>query len=218
MKLQNKSFHKSWINNVQKRENDISSNLNNNKYILKIIFLSLIILSVIIVLKWWQKVPNKEILNLGHGQNTNQTDTLLKPIILFKNKNNSVFTLKSIEAKRNASNSAIIILKKPEGYYKLSNKKDIYFYATKGILDNNKQILELIKNVIIESPKGTKFYTKNLTYIVNNNIIKSDDAVTVNGNWGSINGKGFIYNLDDSNIRLKGRPVLSLSNNKGNIK
>ena len=65
MKLQNKSFHKSWINNVQKREKNISSNLSNNKYILKIIFLSLIILSVIIVLKWWQKVPNKEILHLG---------------------------------------------------------------------------------------------------------------------------------------------------------
>lgn len=218
MKLQNKSFHKSWISNVQKREKDIVNNLNNNKYILKIIFLSLIILSFIIVLRWWQKVSNQEILDLGQGQYTNQTDTLVKPIILFKNKNNSVFTVKSTEAKRDILNSTIIILEKPEGHYKLSNEKDIYFYATKGILDNNKQILELIRNVIIESSKGTKFYSNSLAYIVDNNIIRSEDAVTVKGNWGSLSGKGFIYNLDSSNIRIKGRPVLSLSNKKGNIK
>ena len=111
----------------------------------------------------------------------------------------------------------IIILEKPEGHYKPSNEKDIYFYATKGILDNNKQILELMENVVIESSKGTKLYTNKLIYIVENNILSSNDNVTVDGSWGKLNGQGLIYNLEESTVILKGRPQLSLYNNKGNI-
>ena len=216
MKLQNKSFHKSWVNNLQNRENDTTKKFNINKYILKIVLISLIILSITIIIRWWQKVPNKEILNIDKDQKINQPDTLVKPIILFKNKNNSIFTIKASEAKKDISNSAIIILKQPEGHYKLSNEKDIYFYAAKGILDNNKQNLELIENVIIESSKGTKFYTNKLTYIVETNILSSNDNVTVDGSWGKLNGQGLIYNLEESTVILKGRPQLSLYN-KGNI-
>ena len=217
MKLQNKSFHKSWVNNLQNRENDTTKKFNINKYILKIVLISLIILSITIIIRWWQKVPNKEILNIDKDQKINQPDTLVKPIILFKNKNNSIFTIKASEAKKDISNSAIIILKQPEGHYKLSNEKDIYFYATKGILNNNKKILGLKNNVIIESSRGTKIFTNELNYIVDTNIVSSKEDITVNGNWGSLNGKGFIYNIENSTINLKGRPLLSLSNHKGNI-
>ena len=217
MKLQNKSFHKSWINNIQKREKDTTKNIIFNKFILKIIFVALIILSILIVLRWWQKVPNKEILNLDKQQNFNQPDTLVKPTILFKNKNNSVVTVKAYEAKRDIKNLTIVILEKPEGHYKLSNEKDIYFYATKGILNNNKQILELMENVNIQTSKGTEFFTDKITYFVNENILSSDDSITVEGNWGTLNGIGLIYNIENSNVIIKGRPQLSLNNIKGNI-
>ena len=217
MKLQNKSFHKSWIRNVQNREKNTTKNLSIKKYILKFIFLSLIILTSIIVLRWWQKVPNNEILDIDKEHNINQTDALIKPIILFKNKNKSIVTVKASKANKDVQDSTIIILEKPEGHYKPSNEKDIYFYAAKGILDNNKQNLELIENVIIESSKGTKFYTNKLIYIVETNILSTNDNVAVDGSWGKLKGKGLIYNLEESTIILKGRPRLSLNNNKGNI-
>ena len=217
MKLQNKSFHKSWISNVQNREKNTTKNLSIKKYILKIIFLSLIILTSIIVLRWWQKVPNNELLDINKEQNINQPDALIKPVILFKNKNKSIVTVKASKANKYITDSTIILLEKPEGHYKPSNEKDIYFYATKGILDNNKQILELIENVVIESSKGTKFYTNKLIYIVDNNILSSNENVTVDGSWGKLKGKGLIYNLEESTLILKGRPQLSLYNNKGNI-
>ena len=217
MKLQNKSFHKSWISSVQNRERNTTKTLSIKKYILKIIIISLIILTSIIVLRWWQNVPNNEILDIDKEQNLNQPDALIKPIILFKNKNKSIVTVKAAKANKNITDSTIIILEKPQGHYKPSNEKDIYFYATKGILDNNKQILELMENVVIESSKGTKFYTNRLIYIVDNNILNSNDNVTVDGSWGKLNGKGIIYNLEESTIILKGRPQLSLYNNKDNI-
>ena len=217
MKLQHKSFHKSWISSVKNREKDTTKNFSINKFILKIIFISLIILSFLIVLRWWQKVPNKEILDLDKGQNLNQPDTLVKPTILFKNKNNSVFTVKAYEAKRDIKNLTIVILEKPEGHYKLSNEKDIYFYATTGILYNNKQILELMENVNIQTSKGTEFFTDKLTYFVNDNILSSDDSISVEGNWGTLNGIGLIYNLENSTVIIKGRPQLSFYNIKDNI-
>jgi len=217
MKLQNKSFHKSWISNVQNREKNTTKNLSIKKYILKIIFLSLIILTSIIVLRWWQKVPNNELLDINKEQNINQPDSLIKPVILFKNKNKSIITVKASKANKDITDSTIILLEKPEGHYKPSNEKDIYFYATKGILDNNKQILELIENVVIKSSKGTKFYTNKLIYILETNILSSNENVTVDGSWGKLDGKGLIYNLEESTVIIKGRPQLSLYNNKGNI-
>ena len=217
MKLQNKSFHKSWISSVQNREKNTTKNLSIKKYILKIIFLVLIILTSVIVLSWWQSVPNNEMLDIDKEQNINQPDALIKPIILFKNKSKSIITVKASKANKDITDSTIILLEKPEGHYKPSNEKDIYFYAAKGILDNNKQNLELIENVIIESSKGTKFYTNKLIYIVETNILSSNDNVTVDGSWGKLNGQGLIYNLEESTVILKGRPKLSLYNNKGNI-
>ena len=217
MKLQNKSFHKSWISSVHNREKKTTKNLSIKKYILKIIFFSLIILISIIVLRWWQKVPNNEMLDIDKEHNINQPDALIKPIILFKNKNKSIVTVKASKANKDIADSTIIILEKPEGHYKPSNEKDIYFYATKGILDNNKQILELIENVVIKSSKGTKFYTNKLIYIAETNILSSNENVTVDGSWGKLDGKGLIYNLEESTVILKGRPQLSLYNNKGNI-
>jgi len=217
MKLQNKSFHRSWISSVQNREKNTTKNLSIKKYILKIIFLLLIILTLVIVLRWWQSVPNNEILDIDKEQNINQPDALIKPTILFKNKSKSIITVKASKANKDITDSTIILLEKPEGHYKPSNEKDIYFYAAKGILDNNKQNLELIENVIIESSKGTKFYTNKLIYIVETNILSSNDNVTVDGSWGKLNGQGLIYNLEESTVILKGRPKLSLYNNKGNI-
>ena len=100
----------------------------------------------------------------------------------------------------------------------MSNKKDIYFYSTKGILDNSKGILELIENVIVKTSEGTKFVTNKLLYSNKKNIVTGEDTINIDGDWGTLNWKGFNYNLDSSIIILKGRPKLSLYNNKGNNK
>jgi LPS export ABC transporter protein LptC len=190
MKIQNKSFHKAWINNIQSREKTNSNNFNIYKYVLKIIIILLILFTILIIFRWWQKIPNVEILDLNLKQSLEESDTLIKPILLFKNKNNKVITVEALTAKKNISNSQIIILEKPQGRYQLSNKKNIYFYSTKGILDNNKDLLELIGNVVVNSSKGTNFLTKKLLYTMKENIITSDDIITLNGSWGKLVGKG----------------------------
>ena len=217
MNIQDKSFHKAWINNIQSREKINNNNFNIYKYALKIIIILLILFTVLIVFRWWKKIPNVEILNLNLEQSLKESDTLIKPVLLFKNKNNKVITVEALTAKKNISDSKIIILEKPQGEYQLSNKKNIYFYSSKGILDSNKDLLELLGNVVVNSSKGTNFLTNKLLYTMKENIITSDDIITIDGSWGKLVGKGFKYNIENSIISLRGRPKLSLNNNKGNI-
>ena len=218
MKIQDKSFHKAWINNIQSREKISNNSINIYKYILKIIIILLMLFTLLIIFIWWQKIPNVEILNLDLEQSLKESDTLIKPILLFKNKNDKVITVEALTAKKNISNPKIIILEKPQGNYQLSNKKNIYFYSSKGILDSNKDLLELIGNVVVNSSKGTNFLTNKLLYTMKENIITSNDIITVDGSWGKLVGKGFKYNIENSMLSLGGRPKLSLNNNKGNIK
>ena len=218
MKIQDKSFHKAWINNIQSREKKNSNNFNIYKYVLRIIIILLILFILLIIFRWWQKIPNVEILDINLEKNLEESDTLIKPILLFKNKNNKVITVEALTAKKNISNSKIIILEKPQGHYQLSNKKNIYFYSSKGILDSKEDLLELIGNVVVNFSKDTNFVTNKLLYITKENIITSDDIITVNGSWGKLVGKGFKYKIENSIISLKGRPKLSLNNSKGNIK
>jgi LPS export ABC transporter protein LptC len=217
MNIQDKSFHKAWINNIQSREKINNNNFNIYKYVLKIIIILLILFTVLIIFRWWKKIPNVEILNLNLEQSLKESDTLIKPILLFKNNNNKVITVEALTAKKNISDSKIIILEKPQGEYQLSNKKNIYFYSSKGILDSNKDLLELLGNVVVNTSKGTNFLTNKLLYTMKENIITSDDIINVDGNWGKLVGKGFKYNIENSIISLRGRPKLSLNNNKGNI-
>ena len=217
MNIQDKSFHKAWINNIQSREKINNNNFNIYKYVLKIIIILLILFTVLIIFRWWKKIPNVEILNLNLEQSLKESDTLIKPTLLFKNNNNKVITVEALAAKKNISDSKIIILEKPQGEYQLSNKKNIYFYSSKGILDSNKDLLELLGNVVVNTSKGTNFLTNKLLYTMKENIITSDDIINVDGNWGKLVGKGFKYNIENSIISLRGRPKLSLNNNKGNI-
>ena len=218
MKTQDKSFNKAWINNIQSREKNNNNNFNIYKYVLKIIIIFLLLFTILIIFRWWQKIPNVKTVNLNLQKSLEESDTLIKPILLFKNKNNKVITVEALTAKKNISNSKIIILEKPQGKYQLSDKKNIYFYSSKGILDSNKDLLELIGNVVVNSYKGTNFLTNKLLYTMKENIITSNDIITVDGSWGKLVGKGFKYNIENSIISLRGRPKLSLNNYKGNIK
>ena len=101
--------------------------------------------------------------------------------------------------------------------FRSSNKRNIYFYSIKGILNSNKRILKLIENVEIISSDGTKLFTDNIIYNYKNNIINGEDEVTLDGQWGILKGKGFSYNLKSSIIKLKGNPKLSLYNNRGKV-
>ena len=139
----------------------------------------------------------------------------MSPKLLIQNKSNEPITIEAFLAKKSVENPNIIILKNPKGQYKLSNKRNIYFYSIKGILNSNKGILKLIENVEIISSDGTKLFTDNIIYNYKNNIINGEDEVTLDGQWGILKGKGFSYNLKSSIIKLKGNPKLSLYNNRG---
>ena len=218
MKSKDKVFHQTWLRNIQKR--DVKQIKKNNVYksILKIVLILLIIFTLLIINKWRQKVPSIELLNINKVQELYQPDTLVNPKLLFKNKSNEPIIIDAFKAKKDIKDPNIIILEKPKGYYKLSNKKNIYFYSAKGILNSNKGILKLIESVKIESSDGMTLMTNNIIYNTENNIVNGEDKVILYGEWGILKGKGFSYNLKNSIINLSGNPKLSLYNNKGHIK
>ena len=215
METKNRTFHNTWHKNIQ---NNDAQNINKKsiyKSILKIIFLLLLIFSVLIIYRWSKKIPDIELLSINKAEYLFQPDTLLSPKLLIQNKSNEPITIEAFLAKKSVENPNIIILEKPKGQYKLSNKRNIYFYSIKGILNSNKRILKLIENVEIISSDGTKLFTDNIIYNYKNNIINGEDEVTLDGQWGILKGKGFSYNLKSSIIKLKGNPKLSLYNNRG---
>ena len=215
MDTKNRTFHNTWHKNIQ---NNDAQNINKKsiyKPILKIIFLLLLIFSTLIIYRWGKKIPDIELLSINKAEYLFQPDTLLSPKLLIQNKSNEPITIEAFLAKKSVENPNIIILEKPKGQYKLSNKRNIYFYSIKGILNSNKRILKLIENVEIISSDGTKLFTDNIIYNYKNNIINGEDEVTLDGEWGILKGKGFSYNLKSSIIKLKGNPKLSLYNNRG---
>ena len=218
MKTQDKSFHKTWQQNLKKYENKHINKTNVYKTVLKIVLLLLIIFTLLIVYQWTQKIPDVELLDINTEQILYKPDTLYNPKLLIKNKDNEPIVIEAFQAEKDAENSNIIILEKPKGHYKLSNKENIYFYSIKGVLNSNGGILELIESVKIKSSDGMNLITSNIIYNFKNNLISGQEQVTVDGKWGILKGKGFSYNLESSIINLKGRPKLSLYNNKGIIK
>ena len=217
MKTQDRAFHKNWQKNIQKNDGNNIIKRNFYKPFLKIVLLLLIICTVIIVYKWGNKISDVEILNINQEQSIYQPDTLLSPKLLIKNKSNEPITIEALRAKKDVEDSNIIILESPKGNYKASNKKNIYFYSVKGILDSNKSMFKLIESVIIESQDGINLTTNNIIYNIKNDMVSGEDKVIVIGKWGILKGKGFSYDLKKSIIRLKGNPRLTLYN-KGKTK
>ena len=218
MEKKNQTFHNTWHKNIQ---NNDTQNINKKsvyKPILKIISLLLLIFFTLIIYRWSKKIPDVELLSINKAEYLFQPDTLLSPKLLIQNKSNEPITIEAFLAKKSVENPNIIILEKPKGQYKLSNKRNIYFYSIKGILNSNKGILKLIENVEIISSDGTKLFTDNIIYNYKNNIINGEDQVILNGKWGTLKGKGFSYNLKSSIINLTGNPKLSLYNNRGIVK
>ena len=218
MKTQDKSFHKTWHQNLKKYDSKHINKTNVYKTVLKIVLLLLIIFTSLVIYRWTQKIPDVELLDINTEQILYKPDTLFNPKLLIKNKYNEPIIIEAFQAEKDSENSDIIILEKPTGYYKLSNKKNIYFYSIKGVLNSNRGILELIENVKIISSDGMNLITNNIIYNFKNNIVSGQDQVTLDGEWGILKGKGFSYNLESSIINLKGRPKLSLYNNKGILK
>ena len=218
MEKENRTFRNTWHKNIKKNN---AQNINKKsiyKPILKIIFLLLLIFSTLIIYKWSKKIPDIELLDINKSAYQYQPDTLLSPKLLIQNKSNEPITIEALLAKKSAKDSNIIILEAPKGHYKLSNKRNIYFYSIKGILNSNEGTLKLIENVEIKSSDGTELFTDNMIYNYKNNIINSKDPVTLDGKWGILKGKGFSYDLKSSIINLIGNPKLSLYNNRGIVK
>ena len=204
--------HKNWQKNIQKNDGNNIIKRNVYKTIFKTVLLLLIICTVILVYKWSNKIPDVEILNINQEQSIYQPDTLLSPKLLIKNKSNEPITIEALRVKKDAEDSNIIILESPKGHYKASNKKNIYFYSVKGILDSNKSMFKLIESVIIESQDGINLTTNNIIYNIKNDMVSGEDKVIVIGKWGILKGKGFSYNLKKSIINLRGNPRLTLYN------
>ena len=217
MKTQGRAFHQNWQKNIQKNDGNNIIKRNFYKPILKIVLLLLIICTVIVVYKWGSKIPDVEMLNLNKEQSIYQPDTLLSPKLLIKNNSNEPITIEALRAKKDVEDSNIIILESPKGNYKASNKKNIYFYSEKGILDSNKSIFKLIESVKIESQDGINLTTNNIIYNIKNDMVSGEDKVILIGKWGILKGKGFSYNVENSILHLRGKPKLTLYN-KGKVK
>ena len=212
-----KSFYKSWDkkNNNYKKE-DLEKN-NIYKSILKYFLPILIIGILILLIKWIKIIPEYDIINFEENIEKNEPDSVIKPKLILKNKNNKPLLIQANQTKKDVNDPNIIFLTKPTGYYKLSDKTTIYFNAIDGILYLNKNELKLNKSVEITSSEGTNLNTHNIVYNIKNNIISGKENIALLGDWGKLYGKGFIYDIENSLITFKGRPNIKFHNTKGAI-
>ena len=212
-----KSFYKSWDkkNNNNKKE-DFEKN-NIYKSILKYFLPILVIGILILLIKWINIIPKYDVINFEENVEKNEPDSVIKPKLILKNKNNKPLLIQANQTKKDVNDPNIIFLTKPTGYYKLSDKTTIYFNAIDGILYLNKNELKLNKNVEITSSEGTNLKTVNVIYNIKNNIISGKENITLLGDWGKLYGKGFIYDIENSLITFKGRPKIKFNNTKGAI-
>jgi len=215
--LLEKSFYKSWDkkNNNNKKE-DFEKN-NIYKSILKYFLPILVIGILILLIKWINIIPKYDVINFEENVEKNEPDSVIKPKLILKNKNNKPLLIQANQTKKDVNDPNIIFLTKPTGYYKLSDKTTIYFNAIDGILYLNKNELKLNKNVEITSSEGTNLKTVNVIYNIKNNIISGKENITLLGDWGKLYGKGFIYDIENSLITFKGRPNIKFNNTKGAI-
>ena len=86
----------------------------------------------------------------------------------------------------------------------------INFSAKKGIYNTKLGQLKLLDDVHLWSSKGTNFFTDNISYDIDSGVFIGDRIILVNGPWGSLEGKGFIFKTKISTIKVKGRPLLNL--------
>ena len=212
-----KSFYKSWDKKTNNRKSEDYIKNNIFKSILKYLLPFSMIAIFIIIFQWVKNIPEYEIINFSQKTKDYEADSVIKPKLLLKSKNNKPILIQALDTKKDINNSNILFFSKPSGSYKLSKKITIYFSALDGILYIDESELKLNEDVEIKSSKGTNLKTTNIVYDIKNNIINGEENITLIGDWGKLLGKGFIYNLNKSIIILNGRPKMTFKNNKGLI-
>jgi len=215
--LIDKSFYKSWDKKTNNRKLEDYNKRNIFKSILKYLLPFITIIIFIIIFQWVKNMPDYELINFSNETKDYEPDSLIKPKLLLKSKNNKPILIQATNTKKDVNNSNILFFDKPNGHYKLSKKITIYFSALNGILYIKENELKLNKEVEIKSSEGTNLKTTNISYDIENNVVNGNENVTLIGDWGELLGKGFIYNIDKSIIILNGRPKVTFKNNRGLI-
>jgi len=215
--LIDKSFYKSWDKKTNNRKLEDYNKHNIFKSILKYLLPFITIIIFIIIFQWVKNMPDYELINFSNETKDYEPDSLIKPKLLLKSKNNKPILIQATNTKKDVNNSNILFFDKPNGHYKLSKKITIYFSALNGILYIKENELKLNKEVEIKSSEGTNLKTTNISYDIENNVVNGNENVTLIGDWGELLGKGFIYNIDKSIIILNGRPKVTFKNNRGLI-
>lgn len=212
-----KSFYKSWDKKTNNRKLEDYNKRNIFKSILKYLLPFITIIIFIIIFQWVKNMPDYELINFSNETKDYEPDSLIKPKLLLKSKNNKPILIQATNTKKDVNNSNILFFDKPNGHYELSKKITIYFSALNGILYIKENELKLNKEVEIKSSEGTNLKTTNISYDIENNVVNGNENVTLIGDWGELLGKGFIYNIDKSIIILNGRPKVTFKNNRGLI-
>ena len=212
-----KSFYKSWDKKTNNRKLEDYNKHNIFKSILKYLLPFITVIIFIIIFQWVKNMPEYELINFSNETKDYEPDSVIKPKLLLKSKNNKPILIQATNTKKDVNNSNILFFDKPNGHYKLSKKITIYFSALNGILYIKENELKLNKEVEIKSSEGTNLKTTNISYDIENNVINGNENVTLIGDWGELLGKGFIYNINKSIIILNGRPKVTFKNNRGLI-
>lgn len=212
-----KSFYKSWDKKTNNRKLEDYNKHNIFKSILKYLLPFITIIIFIIIFQWVKNMPDYELINFSNETKDYEPDSVIKPKLLLKSKNNKPILIQATNTKKDVNNSNILFFDKPNGHYELSKKITIYFSALNGILYIKENELKLNKEVEIKSSEGTNLKTTNISYDIENNVVNGNENVTLIGDWGELLGRGFIYNIDKSIIILNGRPKVTFKNNRGLI-
>ena len=208
--MKTKTFNNTWIRRLKQQETSDIKKLDSIKRILKLFIPILAITAFTIVIIWALEISNSPFSGIKEKVDSHREDFMLGPKLFTNNYKNKPIEIRANSVKKIDNNEEIIVLDHPNGNTFLSKENIIKFSAKKGIFNRKLGKLNLYEEVHIWSSNGTNFFTENISYDINNDIIKGNRLVTMNGPWGSLKGKGFVFKTRISTITIAGRPLLHL--------
>ena len=208
--MKTKTFNNIWIEKVRKQNDPSNQKFDLLRYILKLFIPILSIITVTIVIIWALEISSSTFAPIGEKNENFNKDIMLGLKFYTNNYKNKPIEIRANSAQKYDKNEEIIVLDQPNGNTSLSKEAIINFSAKKGIYNTKLGQLKLLDDVHLWSSKGTNFFTDNISYDIDSGVFKGDRIILVNGPWGSLEGKGFIFKTKISTIKVKGRPLLNL--------
>lgn len=114
------------------------------------------------------------------------------------------YSLRADRALQAATAKNLIDLEKPNGELTLQDGSWVTGQADKGRIDQNSKKLWLNGKAELFHDKGYRFSSEEINVDLATNVATSEQPVTIQGNFGTIDGSGFLMENSGNKIIIKG--------------